>query len=674
MRLKVHQRIFVSMLVIAVFVVAYVGNNLVTIAKLNDKFQIVTQQAVPLNKVSTELLSGQADYVQLLQAIDRKLSTSALKESEHLLATQAGTIQESIKNLQLLSAGFTELSSVIPELKQDFASLEQTGQGLLKLKQSNLVLSERLPKQFSELQAAISDMKQNLVYVSEESDDDISTETYHVVDNGTKISAIITRIYFSGTDEVVQSALPQLKSQMAVISKIFSTFEAEDEYDSDEWDMALEAYQQVNAHLAQPNKMLDSLTQLALVNKQYAGLLAKTELESIAFANQIKSLNQATQTILTNASTLFGNTLSNNRFVSFILSVIVFGVIIVIGYKLQRRIKEPLVAFKGYVSQLESGDLTHTLTLNSGDEFEDTASKMNQLTARLNKVMCDVSVQANDAESTADYVVEASKELSSVLSEQIEQVTEINQFMATLKAASDQVADNVNRTYTQIDDVSGFTSQATKASHSSSETVGGLMKLLTQTIDSVEQLAKDIHEIHDMTDLISNIADQTNLLALNAAIEAARAGQHGRGFAVVADEVRSLATSTQETTEIIRTRIEQIVVQSNTSKQDVDQCYVIAEEVHERFLSNGEIMEKIDKATDEVSDFTAQVSQAAGQQAQYITSCEKSLKKINALAELNSATFGGISTIMLRLVELTGKLRTDADYFEYQNKQQSKSV
>ena len=74
------------------------------------------------------------------------------------------------------------------------------------------------------------------------------------------------------------------------------------------------------------------------------------------------------------------------------------------------------------------------------------------------------------------------------------------------------------------------------------EIVYGSGRELTRFVDTVnesshqvESLGQSSKEVHNIVDLIKEIADQTNLLALNAAIEAARAGDAGLGFAVVAN-------------------------------------------------------------------------------------------------------------------------------------------
>jgi methyl-accepting chemotaxis protein len=70
--------------------------------------------------------------------------------------------------------------------------------------------------------------------------------------------------------------------------------------------------------------------------------------------------------------------------------------------------------------------------------------------------------------------------------------------------------------------------------------------LSQKALGQMEDVTRELGEIHAILEEIEFIAEQTNLLALNAAIEAARAGNEGRGFAVVAEEVRRLSERSQK--------------------------------------------------------------------------------------------------------------------------------
>ncbi len=88
-------------------------------------------------------------------------------------------------------------------------------------------------------------------------------------------------------------------------------------------------------------------------------------------------------------------------------------------------------------------------------------------------------------------------------------------------------------------------------------------------VAAISDMSEQIKQIDTLLGDINGISSQTNLLALNAAIEAARAGDAGRGFAVVADEVRALSQRSDQFSDQIRKKYNDILHTMGTASDIV---------------------------------------------------------------------------------------------------------
>ena len=95
-------------------------------------------------------------------------------------------------------------------------------------------------------------------------------------------------------------------------------------------------------------------------------------------------------------------------------------------------------------------------------------------------------------------------------------------------------------------------------------------QLANKTIESMDEINKEVTDINNAIGLIDQIAFQTNILSLNAAVEAATAGEAGKGFAVVAQEVRNLASRSAEAAKQIKELVGNATQKANSGKEIAD--------------------------------------------------------------------------------------------------------
>jgi methyl-accepting chemotaxis protein len=141
-------------------------------------------------------------------------------------------------------------------------------------------------------------------------------------------------------------------------------------------------------------------------------------------------------------------------------------------------------------------------------------------------------------------VAEGASQTRSSTSGTVDGAMASSQDLASVAAATEEMAVSINEISNQVAHIS--------------VSVQAAVDRAAETDSKVAGLSEAANRIGDVVRIIAGIAGQTNLLALNATIEAARAGEAGKGFAVVAGEVKALAAQTARATDQIGGQIDAI--------------------------------------------------------------------------------------------------------------------
>lgn len=267
---------------------------------------------------------------------------------------------------------------------------------------------------------------------------------------------------------------------------------------------------------------------------------------------------------------------------------------------------------------------------------DETAQVLTALLAQ-KAMLRTVLVRLDDATGTLQHVAKRSvaiaKTTTQGVSRQRDEIAQVSAATQTMATTIQQMAQSAAET-------TEGTREAGEIALQGKAVVSGAVDSINALADSVTQAAALIHtvrnysgQIGSVVDVIRDISEQTNLLALNAAIEAARAGEQGRGFAVVADEVRTLASRTQTSTEEIRNMIEQLQggIEDAASAMDAGSSKV--SDSVERAAAASESLEKVAVSVNDLAEKNSQNSSAAKEQSHVAEDVNRSIKRINQVAQ-----------------------------------------
>lgn len=270
-----------------------------------------------------------------------------------------------------------------------------------------------------------------------------------------------------------------------------------------------------------------------------------------------------------------------------ICSIVIMVISVIAILFIISKIKKGFVTLNDKLDDIAdgSGDLSKEIVLESGDEFEVLAGKMNIFIRQIREIISGVKTSVNGSVASTDeltVIADKAAQTMSKLSQAISGVSEGAMQQATdVTDASNNVADIVER-LAGVNETIDYAEECTRNMSNNSASVSESFDILIKAIrDSMEELGQvtaemsqvgaSVDMVIEAADVINDIASETNLLSLNASIEAARAGEAGKGFAVVADEIGSLAYQSNDSAADIKKIMDELKGQTTKAIKLVNQ-------------------------------------------------------------------------------------------------------
>lgn len=289
-------------------------------------------------------------------------------------------------------------------------------------------------------------------------------------------------------------------------------------------------------------------------------------------------------------------------------------------------------------THLENGNLTHRITTKQEGQFEQICQALNSSMNSMQNTMGGVIKAATELSDEANQVFENSREISRHIQSQAASIEETSASMEEL-----------NMTVRNNADSSNVAKQLSADARDETATSISIMKETTKAMKGIEVMSIKVHEI---IQVIDDIAFQTNLLALNAKVEAARAGINGKGFAVVAGEVGNLAQKSADAAKEIKDLVEASVEQTKEGSELVIETSNALNKIDGKMKEAADVFNEISAATNEQAQGIEQVSIA-------VLSMDKSTQENSIRVEESATTAESMASKAEGLKESMGTFKTE---------------
>lgn len=380
--------------------------------------------------------------------------------------------------------------------------------------------------------------------------------------------------------------------------------------------------------------------------------------------NTIHQVDESLKELLENVNTVLEK--KNKEITVLITVVFLFLVLTMVGFAIFviNKINTQIKNISDSVNNIaQTKDISLLIPIKNDDELSILAKNLNSMFIELRSVIADAKHSSVENSSISHELSTTSMQVGRNVEESVEIINEATQKTTHITNEIARAVEDAKENKKEIERANGILIDAKSKIINLASKVQSGAEAEAELAKNIESLTKDMDQVKNVLDVISDIAEQTNLLALNAAIEAARAGEHGRGFAVVADEVRKLAERTQKTLTEINSTISIIVQSSNAAHEQMsinsgqmDELVCISNEVESKIGLMADIVNIATKANDKtVNDFESTASN--------IISISNKIAEINSISTKNARSVEEIASASEHLNNMTQSLNGKLEQF-----------
>lgn len=314
------------------------------------------------------------------------------------------------------------------------------------------------------------------------------------------------------------------------------------------------------------------------------------------------------------------------------------------------------------VRKVAAGELDIQIELKQQDSSS-LLHHLRTMVAQLSGIVGELKLASSALDQAADELAVSSEKTTDQLILQHQDIEMVSTAMNEMSSSVADVAQNAVYAAQKTNETEANLQLSDEVMAKTIASIEALSKDVSQTTHVIQQLSAQSAEIGQVVEVIRGVAEQTNLLALNAAIEAARAGEQGRGFAVVADEVRTLASRTQDSTQMIQAMISRLHegVQATVSAMAGSQKQ--AEHTVNFAAGALESFSKIKGFVGILNQMNEQIASAAEQQSIVAEDINRNVMQIKGGTELTASAADQVSRSSLELKQIASRLSGHVNYF-----------